>query len=233
MVKKRENTFGKLWELNPIWDILTPEEKLSIADQVDMVRYKKNEIIYNAGDHPQNIMMLVVGKVRIYKEGIGQRQQIIRLLKPFDFFGFRAIITGDDHSSSASALEACVVYKLNRDAFLQLLRTNNSFCYHVMLMIAEHLGSSEQQTVNLTQKHIRGRLAESLLTLKDNYGLDDDACTIAMYMSREDLANMSNMTTSNAIRTLSQFAAEGIISIDGRKIQILNENELKHISRIG
>lgn len=233
MVKKRENTFGKLWELNPIWDILTPEEKLSIADQVDMVRYKKNEIIYNAGDHPQNIMMLVVGKVRIYKEGIGQRQQIIRLLKPFDFFGFRAIITGDDHSSSASALEACVVYKLNRDAFLQLLRTNNSFCYHVMLMIAEHLGSSEQQTVNLTQKHIRGRLAESLLTLKDNYGLDDDACTIAMYMSREDLANMSNMTTSNAIRTLSQFAAEGIISIDGRKIQILDENELKHISRIG
>ena len=198
-----------------------------------MVKYKKNEIIYNAGDHPEDIMMLVVGKVRIYKEGIGQRQQIIRLLKPFDFFGFRAIITGDDHSSSASALEACVVYKLNRDAFLQLLRTNNSFCYHVMLMIAEHLGSSEQQTVNLTQKHIRGRLAESLLTLKDNYGLDDDACTIAMYMSREDLANMSNMTTSNAIRTLSQFAAEGIISIDGRKIQILNENELKHISRIG
>lgn len=233
MVKKRENTFGKLWELNPIWDILTPEEKLSVADQVNMVRYKKNEIIYNAGDHPENIMMLVVGKVRIYKEGIGQRQQIIRLLKPFDFFGFRAIITGDDHSSSASALEACVVYKLNRDAFLQLLRTNNSFCYHVMLMIAEHLGSSEQQTVNLTQKHIRGRLAESLLTLKDNYGLDDDACTIAMYMSREDLANMSNMTTSNAIRTLSQFAAEGIISIDGRKIQILDENELKHISRIG
>lgn len=233
MVKKRENTFGKLWELNPIWDILTPEEKLSVADQVNMVRYKKNEIIYHAGDHPENIMMLVVGKVRIYKEGIGQRQQIIRLLKPFDFFGFRAIITGDDHSSSASALEACVVYKLNRDAFLQLLRTNNSFCYHVMLMIAEHLGSSEQQTVNLTQKHIRGRLAESLLTLKDNYGLDDDACTIAMYMSREDLANMSNMTTSNAIRTLSQFAAEGIISIDGRKIQILDENELKHISRIG
>lgn len=224
--------FGKLWELNPIWDILTPAEKLDISDQVDLVRYKKNEVIYNAGDHPEDIMMLVVGKVRIYKEGIGQRQQIIRLLKPFDFFGFRAIITGDDHSSSASALEACVVYKLNRDAFLQLLRTNNSFCYHVMLMIAEHLGSSEQQTVNLTQKHIRGRLAESLLTLKDNYGLEDDS-TIALYMSREDLANMSNMTTSNAIRTLSQFAAEGVISLDGRKIQILDESELVHISHLG
>ncbi len=233
MVKRKDHSFGKPWELNPIWDILTPEQKLMIADEMEVVHYKKNEVIYHAGDHPANIMMLVVGKVRIYKEGNSQRQQIIRLLKPFNFFGFRAIITGDDHTSGASALEACVVYKLGRDAFLQLLRENNSFCYHMMLMIAEHLGSSEQQVVNLTQKHIRGRLAESLLNLIDNYGYDEDGSTIAMYMSREDLANMSNMTTSNAIRTLSQFAQEQLIAIDGRKIQVLNEQELKRISRLG
>ena len=100
-------------------------------------------------------------------------------------------------------------------------------------MIADHLGSSEQQVVNLTQKHIRGRLAESLLHLIDNYGYDEDGSTIAMYMSREDLANMSNMTTSNAIRTLSQFAQEQLVSIDGRKIQVLNESEIKRISRLG
>ena len=54
-----------------------------------------------------------------------------------------------------------------------------------------------------------------------------------MYMSREDLANLSNMTTSNAIRTLSQFASEGIVGIDGRKIKILNEPALTRISRLG
>jgi CRP-like cAMP-binding protein len=54
-----------------------------------------------------------------------------------------------------------------------------------------------------------------------------------MYMAREDLANMSNMTTSNAIRTLSQFASEGIISLDGRKIKLLDEQELTRISRLG
>jgi CRP-like cAMP-binding protein len=85
----------------------------------------------------------------------------------------------------------------------------------------------------LTQKHIRGRLAETLLTLKTTYGLDEDGVTIAMYMAREDLANMSNMTTSNAIRTLSQFASEGIISLDGRKIKLLDEGELTRISRLG
>jgi hypothetical protein len=44
---------------------------------------------------------------------------------------------------------------------------------------------------------------------------------------------MSNMTTSNAIRTLSQFAQEELIAVDGRRIRILNEKELEHISRLG
>ena len=103
----------------------------------------------------------------------------------------------------------------------------------MMMALAKDLAVAELQTINLTQKHIRGRLAESLLTIKKNYGLDEDGCTLAMYMSREDLANMSNMTTSNAIRTLSQFAQEGLVSVDGRKIKLLNEEEIKHISRLG
>ena len=52
-------------------------------------------------------------------------------------------------------------------------------------------------------------------------------------MSREDLANLSNMTTSNAIRTLSNFATEKLIIIDGRKIKLIDEERLKKISKIG
>jgi CRP-like cAMP-binding protein len=76
-------------------------------------------------------------------------------------------------------------------------------------------------------------LAETLINLKKTYGFEGDGATIAMYMAREDLANMSNMTTSNAIRTLSQFASEGLISLDGRKIKLLDELELTRISRMG
>ena len=86
------------------------------------------------------------------------------------------------------------------------------------------LGISDERTVNLTQKHIRGRLAESLLFLKDTYGLEEDGSTLSIYLSREDLANLSNMTTSNAIRTLSNFATEKLIAIDGRKIKIITIN---------
>ena len=116
---------------------------------------------------------------------------------------------------------------------MDLLKENNELALFFIRQLSIDLGIADERTVNLTQKHIRGRLAESLLFLKDSYGLEEDGYTLSIYLSREDLANLSNMTTSNAIRTLSNFAAEKLIAIDGRKIKILEEDKLKKISKIG
>jgi CRP-like cAMP-binding protein len=99
--------------------------------------------------------------------------------------------------------------------------------------MALELGFSNQRTVNLTQKHIRGRLAESLVFLVDTFGYEDDGQTIKVYLSREDIANLSSMTTSNAIRTLSTFANEELIQLEGRKIKILDFDILIRISEQG
>lgn len=99
--------------------------------------------------------------------------------------------------------------------------------------LALELGHSNHRTVSLTQKHIRGRLAESILFLKQKYGFENDGQTLKVYLSREDLASLSNMTASNAIRTLSTFAGEKIISMDGRKIKITELSKLEKVSKQG
>lgn len=232
-MKQEEVKFAPMWDINPLWQTLTDEERVFVAQNVEIVHFAKNEIIHLDGDDSEYMWMLLQGKIRIYKEGIGQRQQIIRLLKPFDIFGYRAVIADEPYNSSASALEASSAYRMKGESFNQLVRSNGALCYEVMQMMAKDLAFSEIQTVNLTQKHIRGRLAESLLLLLKNYGFESDGQTLAMILSREDLANMSNMTTSNAIRTLSQFTQEGIIGIEGKHIQILDEKALAKISRLG
>ncbi len=231
--KKLQEEIPPLWELNHVWDVLTDEEKEYIAENARVHTFKKNEIIHHEGDVPTHMMMLVEGKVRVYKEGVSNRSQIIRMLKPYDFFGYRAMIAGETYNTNVSAFENSIVYFVKKVAFLKVIQENSEFCYLFMVEMAKDLGQSDKRSVSLTQKHTRGRLAEALLSLKENYGLDEDEATISMYMSREDLANLSNMTTSNAIRTLTAFAEEGIISIDGRKIKILDLDELIHVSRIG
>ena len=69
--------------------------------------------------------------------------------------------------------------------------------------------------------------------MRDHYGYEDDNSTLKIYLGREDLASLSNMTTSNAIRTLSTFVNDKLIVVDGRRIKIINESMLRKISKLG
>lgn len=233
MAKKNVSELKPLEELLSVWDVLTPDEKQFVNNNYTVHYFNKNEIIHCEGDKPTHMMILADGKVKVYKEGVGSRSQIIRMLKPGEYFGYRAIIANENYNTNVMAFEASTVYMLKADIFTSILRHNNAFCYRFLEELATDLAASDARTVNLTQKHIRGRLAEALLILKKNYGVEEDGATISIYLSREDLANLSNMTTSNAIRTLSNFVNEQIIAMDGRKLKIIDEERLLKISKMG
>ena len=204
-----------------------------LREDARFVSYKKNEVIYYENDTPQDLMCLLKGKVKIYKDGVGGRSQIIRMVKPVQYFGYRAYFAKEPFVTSAAAFESSEICLISMSIVEQFLRNNGTLAMFFIQLLSVDMGISDQRIVNLTQKHIRGRLAESLLFLKDSYGLEEDGATISIYLAREDLANLSNMTTSNAIRTLSIFENERIISLDGRKIKLIDEDRLEKISRIG
>lgn len=234
MVKK--GSLGEDEILNRLSDIvciLSEEEKNVLRKNLFIQHYKKNEVIYSEGDVPTHMLCLISGKVKIFKDGISGRTQIIRVIKPVEYFGYRAYFANQNFVTATAAFESSVICKIPIELIYQWMSTNNKLAMFFIKLLAIDLGISDQRTVNLTQKHIRGRLAEALLFLKDSYGLEEDGATLSIYLSREDLANLSNMTTSNAIRTLSTFASEKLIAIDGRKIKVIDEERLRKISRIG
>ena len=220
-------------DLSELWNALKPEEKRIITDNFKYEHYKKNQIIYAENDTPENLFCLIEGKVKMYKSGIGDRVQILRLYRPVQYFGYRAYFANEPYVSSVAAFEPSVLGVLPMKLVDELIRNNNDLAMFFIHELSRNLGGSDTKIINLTQKHIRGRLAESLLLLADNYGYEDDDMTLKIYMSREDLANLSNMTTSNAIRTLMSFVTDKLILVDGRRIKIIDEQGLRKISKFG
>lgn len=216
-----------------IWSPLNDEQRDYLAQHFTLQNYKKNEVIHCEGETPTHMMCLLSGKVKIYKDGVGGRSQIIRVIKPVEYFGYRACFANDNYNTAAAAFEPSIICLIPMDVITNLVSQNNGLAMFFIKQLSKDLSMADERTVNLTQKHIRGRLAESLLFLKESYGQEEDGSTLSIFLSREDLANLSNMTTSNAIRTLSNFAAERLIAIDGRKIKIIDEEKLKKISKIG
>ena len=183
-----------------MWEPLNEEQREFLANHFTLQNYKKNEVIHCEGETPKYLMCLLNGKVKIYKDGVGGRSQIIRMIKPVEYFGYRAYFAKEDYVTAAAAFEPSLICLIPMSAITTLVTQNNDLAMFFIKQLSFDLGVADERTVNL---------------------------------SREDLANLSNMTTSNAIRTLSQFSTERLITIDGRKIKIIDEEKLKKISKIG
>jgi CRP-like cAMP-binding protein len=212
---------------------LNQKEKETIDQNHILSHYKRNTLLFSEGDKSRGLLCLASGAVKIFKEGVGNRQQIVKMVRPQGLIGYRALFSDHPWPVSASAIEDSAICILEKSSLVKILKGNADLGLKFIKLMSDELIVSNNRTVSLSQKHVRGRVAESLLLLRDTYGFEENGITIRIALSREDLANLSNMTTSNAIRTLSNMAAEGNIAIKGRKISLLNPANLKLISEAG
>jgi CRP-like cAMP-binding protein len=141
------------------------------------------------------------------------------------------MFAGEKYITTAYAVEATTIFAIPKEVITKLLSENAKLAFEFIRFLSIDLGISDSRGIVLTQKHLRGRLAETILHLKENYGTLEDGNTLVINLSREDLASLSNMTTSNAIRTLSQFSNDGLVSVTGRSITILDLELLRRIAK--
>jgi len=212
---------------------LNQKDKDTIAQHHNYTIIKRGNLLFKEGEKSRGLVCLASGKVKIFKVGVGGREQILKMVRQNGFIGYRALFFDNVWTFSATAIEESIICVLEKNSLLKILKKNSDLSLKFTRLVTEELGVSYNRTISLTQKHIRGRLAESLILLRDTYGFEPDDKAIRISLSREDIAHLSNMTTSNAIRTLSNLASEGIIEIKGRRISILENTNLEHISELG
>lgn len=219
--------------MQELLSLLTMEQRERFLSAMRVERYKKNELIYREGESPDHLLCLLSGKVKIFRDGFSGRVLINRVLRPVQYFGYRASLAGEPYVTAAAAFEESIISLVPMRLISEIMSQNQKFCQFFIKALAVDLGVADKRIVSLTQKHVRGRLAETLLSLLDIYGVDIDGQTLDLNISREDLANLSNMTTSNAIRTLMSFAEERLVEVHGRCIKLLNLKDLQIISANG
>ncbi len=216
----------------PLCFLSVPElSRLKLSCQV--LSLPKGNTVYSQGEKADELFFVLKGKVKTSREGLSGRGQIVKMAAPMEFIGYRAALAGERHSASATTIDDSVLVSIPRADAIDILRRNPDMASYVIRSLARELGQSRLRSVSLSQKQIRGRLAESLLFLRDKYGYAAGSRRINVLMTREDLASLSNMTTANAIRTLSAFADEGVLSVKGREITVSDEPMLEKISKLG
>jgi len=108
-----ENVYG-------VFTHLSDEDKEEIKAHTTWHRFKKSELIFKEGDKPTGLIVLVAGKVKLFKEGVGGREQIIRMAKPYSMIGYRALFADENYISSVQAIEESVICVIDKVSFTRL-----------------------------------------------------------------------------------------------------------------
>ena len=188
--------------------------------------HKRGEIIYHEGNRPTGVYCVSKGIIKLYKTGIEGKEQIIRFAKKGDIIGYRSILSSELSCTTAKVIEDVNLCFIPSDKWLELLHKNNDFSMEIMKFACDELGKSNSFITDIAQKNVRERLAEILLFLKEDFGLDAEG-VLQISLTREELANITGTATESAIRLLSEFKEDKMIALNGRKITILDEKRLR------
>ncbi|MCP4457194.1 MAG: Crp/Fnr family transcriptional regulator [Cytophagales bacterium] len=192
--------------------------------------YKKGQVIFYEGNYPNGLFCIFRGKVKISKIGQEGKEQIIKFAGEGETLGYRALMNEESYNATATAMEDCHICHLSRNAFMRALEANNRLSRNMIELLSNDLKDSERKLMNISQKPVKDRVAESLLILITQFGYKKDGHTLDATLTRREIGEIAGITTETAIRTLSEFNKENLIRLEDKKILILDFDKIKHIA---
>lgn len=207
---------------------LTKDELLRISNCKTTRTIKRGEIIFSEGEKINGVYCVKDGICKLSKLSENGKDQIVKLNYKGDIMGQRSIVGEETSNLTAIALNDMEVCFIPKVEILSDLEKNPSFSFDLLKQMAQDLKDSDNTIVNMAQKSVRKRLADALIYIYTNFGVDKNYY-LKVVLSREDYANIVGTATESAIRILSQFKTEKLISTSGKQIKIENLEALRRI----
>lgn len=210
---------------------LTPDETEMLNYQKDFRQFKRGELLYQEGNRISGFYCINSGIIKVFKTGFDGKEQIIRFAKRGDFIAYRSVLSNEPACTSAKVIEDCQICFIPSEVLIQLSKDNSTFALELLKLACHELGEANSFITDIAQKTVRERLAEILILLVQEFGLDESKF-LKISLTREELANIVGTATESVIRLLSEFKSDKMLELNGRKIKILNIKALEKISNV-
>jgi len=194
-----------------------------------VLKFKKGDTIIKQGMYSTNVVFLRTGLAKIHLAG-PYHEQIVKLVKAPTYLGLPTTFGDKINQYSVTAVTDVEVCFIDVEVFQTILNENREFSHEIILELCRNELESFRRCANRTQKLIRGNMADALLEFTDKIFMSD---TFTLPLSQSDLANLVDTSRESVSRVLTEFDKDGIISVKGKQIEILNKKSLQLISQNG
>jgi len=181
--------------------------------------------LFNEGDAVNGIYFIYSGAVKVHKRWGAEKELILRLAKTGDIVGQLGLGDESIYPVSATAIEPCVVCFINMRFFESTLNVNSSFTRQLLRVLANDLQESEKRMRNLAHMPVKGRVAQALISLQNQFGKTPEGY-INLDLSRQDLASLTGAAYESLFRVMNDLLEAKLITVSGKSISINDEKKL-------
>ena len=209
--------------------LLNGMSQQAVRDFNAMVRTTKRrrgEWIFVLGDSANTIYLLREGRIKMIALAEGGHEVLHEILGPGEIFGDTSTILGIPRTTSAQALETCLVCEIYRKDLETLLSMYPELSFQLLKSVGLRLKKAEAQLVNVVCNDVSHRVREVLIDLmvKDSRTIPDQPIKI----TQQDLANLIGASRQKTWQALKQLEDSGVLRLMYRSILVLAPNKLRN-----
>ena len=219
-----------LWYLKkiPILAELGPEVLARLAERIQLREVRRREVVYLPGDPGNSMFIVNGGRIKISKVTRDGKALTLNYCGPSEVFGETCLIEGGPREEMAEAMENSMITELERQDVERLLQAHAHFGFQLTRILAGRRRELENKLETLVFRDVTSKLAELLLSLAEEYGVEDSRGTmVALKITHQELANLIGSTRETVSLTLSQFKRKKLICTEGRKVIISDAESLR------
>jgi CRP-like cAMP-binding protein len=202
-----------------------PEESIrKLALCADLCHFKKGESIFQEGDPCDYFYIIQKGRVKCFKESASGRRLIILIGKRHETLNAGVLFGGQPYIFSAKTMEETTLLRVERKDYLSWVQENPMALRKFLILIEQALGSVYNKLLNTIGETVERRVCVVLYMLYGKFGCD-------LNFTCKEIAELAGTTTETVIRTVSKLKKKQVVASTRRRIEILNPDEIKSLSR--
>lgn len=214
----------------PCLSRLEPAALTELQEKTREEQYRRGQILFKEGAVCEEIFVITEGSVKVYRLSDDGRQQTLWILGASDCFCLAPFFHRARYPATAQCMTDVRVLILKDPEYLSLLREAPGVTSVVAGCLCDRVNEMARLIETSSRRHVRGRLAQTLLELADSRGVrTTEGILLDSALTHEEIAACVGTAREVISRTLEQWQRDGLVRLGRGRLVLLDPSRLKAI----
>ena len=208
----------------PIFARLDAAQQDDVGSLARPVSLAAGALLHGAGDRMGQLFVVHTGRLKLVRPTAGGQERLIRVAGPGDVVGEHAFLTGERPDHYVEALEDARLCVFDHAELGRLVAAHPPIAVAMLRSLSERLTDAERRVARASVD-VPARLAGYLLDLPAD--TLEGLARVTLPLPKKDIASYLGTTPESLSRAIGRLQDDGLLTIDGRRVTLLNPDGLE------